>query len=69
MKEYKELRLGELSVEQKLGLTMIAYLSDENESFNFAMELVKKHALGGICSLRRAWPGDPGRRAGAFLPL
>ena len=48
MKGYKELRLGELSVEQKLGLTMIAYLSDENESFNFAMELVKKHALGGI---------------------
>lgn len=44
----KELKLSELSVEQKVGMAMIAYVSSLEEQFEYCIELIKKRCLGGI---------------------
>ncbi len=47
MKEIKELRLEDLSVEQKLGMVMMGSGNKwAGAEFDFALELIKNHALG-----------------------
>ena len=51
----KELRIEELTTEQKLGLVTIAYVSDDEGELDYIVELAKNHSLGA------AWvnPGMP----------
>ncbi len=44
----KELKLEELTLEQKLGLTIIARGVRDEEDKKFVLEMIKKRALGGI---------------------
>ena len=49
MKTYKELKLDELSVNQKLGLSMIAFCWSEDESdVDYLEKLVRSRSLGGV---------------------
>lgn len=47
----KGLNINELTVEQKIGLIMTGRALDSFDNFEFALELVKKNALGGIQGL------------------
>ncbi len=57
MKELKELKLEELSVEQKLGMTTIAYTWDATKSpkewLDYQEELIRNHSLGAIWVIPR----------------
>lgn len=47
----KELKFEELSVRQKLGMTLTAFLNEDNrtpEEDDFAMELIRNHSLGAV---------------------
>lgn len=44
----KALKLEELSVEQKLGQLLVARSIASKDDFDFAMQLIKNHALGGV---------------------
>ena len=44
----KELKLSELSIKQKIGLTMIASVSSLKEQFEYCLELIRARSLGGI---------------------
>ena len=44
----RELTLNELTTEQKIGMTMIAFASTEEKQISDCVELVKKHSLGGV---------------------
>lgn len=44
----RELKAEELSVSQKLGMLMTANCREINGNFEFALELIRKHALGSI---------------------
>ncbi len=49
MKKYKEIKLEELSVDQKLGMSMIAFVWSEDQSdIDYTEQLIKNHSLGGI---------------------
>lgn len=53
MKELKELKLEELSVEQKLGLATVSFTFDstrqlDSENVDYLESLIKNHSLGGI---------------------
>lgn len=63
MKQWKELKLEELTVEQKLGLSMVAFFwSDATGDVEYIEELIKKRALGGVWIYPR--PTEEGLRAG-----
>ena len=44
----KELKLSELTLEEKIGQTMIAFASNDEKQIECCVELIKKHALGGV---------------------
>ncbi len=44
----KELKLEELTVRQKLGMTMTAYLSKSPEQLEYVIGLIKNHSLGAV---------------------
>ena len=49
MKEIKELKIEELTLEQKLGLSMIAFCWGEEEcDVDYLENLIKNHSLGGV---------------------
>ena len=54
MKKLKELRLEDLSVEQKLGMVMHGlFTKDDNwegfeDNLNYTIELIKKRSLGAV---------------------
>ena len=49
MKELKELKPEELSLEQKLGMSMIAFVwGEEYSDVDYIEELIRNHSLGGI---------------------
>lgn len=47
MKEIKELKFEELTLEQKIGMVMVASVRSK-ESFEYALELLKKRSIGAI---------------------
>ena len=62
MKEIKELKFEELTIEQKLGLATTLSLWDgasDPEGIEFLAELIKKRALGGIWMSPREGQNDP----------
>lgn len=62
MKELKELKFEELSLEQKLGLATISFTWDGEtspENLAYLEELIKNRALGGIWMAPRAGENDP----------
>ena len=44
----KTLRLEDLTVEQKIGQLLVARKLDKKEDYDFAMGLIRDHALGGV---------------------
>ncbi|MBE7043138.1 MAG: hypothetical protein E7399_06545, partial [Ruminococcaceae bacterium] len=51
MKEIKELKLEDLSVKQKLGMTLTAFINGNRrtkEDDEFVLQLIKNHALGAV---------------------
>ena len=48
MKQLQELKFEELSVEQRLGMTMIAHCGSDNCDVEYIEEMVRNHALGGV---------------------
>ncbi len=57
MKHWKPLKLEELTVEQKLGLSMVAFVwSSYTTDLSYIDELIKKRALGGVWVFPR--PGE-----------
>ena len=44
----RELKLSELTTEEKVGMAMIGYVSSLDEQFDYCIELIKSHRLGGI---------------------
>ncbi len=47
MKELKELKFEELTIEQKIGMVMVASVRSK-ESFEYTLELIKKRSIGAI---------------------
>ncbi len=59
MKELKELKLEELSLEQKLGMAYLATVWDEeNTDIDYLEKLIKNHALGGVWVVPRDGQND-----------
>lgn len=58
MKELKELKLEELSLEQKLGMAMVATIWDEGCDIDYLEGLIKNHALGGIWVIPKEGQND-----------
>lgn len=49
MKEIKEIKFEELSVDQKLGMSMIAFCpGEERSNIEYVEQLIKNHSLGGV---------------------
>ena len=44
----KELKIEELSLEQKIGMTLIAYVSWDGKNVDYIIDLVKKRSLGAV---------------------
>ena len=44
----RELKLSELTLEEKVGMAMIGYVSSLDEQFDYCIELIKSRRLGGI---------------------
>ena len=55
----RELKLSELTIEQKVGMAMIGHVSSLDEQFDYCIELIKARRLGGIYIT----PTDPKRDA------
>lgn len=60
----RELRFEELSVRQKLGMVMVAAVRSK-ESFEFALELIKKRSLGAVW-INPTWDYRPEEAMKAF---
>ena len=54
----KPLNYDELTMEQKVGMMMLARLPNDQESLDYTLELIRNHALGGIHIMhKRSGPG------------
>ena len=54
----KELRIEELSVRQKLGMTMIAYIEREGADLDYVVRMIKEHSLGAVWISPKFAPED-----------